>query len=156
MPRPGGLPAHALCVHFPVALLSVVPLLDGLALLTDGSRAAFWAGAAWWALAAGLAAGAVAAVSGLPELLALPPGAGAARAALWHVAGVGTALALDLLSLLLRTAPLDLADGSRQGLALGTAVAALVALAVGGHHGARLVYVFGAARASPEAQEAPP
>lgn len=147
--RAGDNPLHPLTVHFPVALLSLVPLLDALSIADVAGRASLWSAGAFAALAAGLAAALPAVATGLLEFLALPSQDEVTSVAVYHMVGVASALTLDAVSLLVRAAPLPWGESTRQWLAGGCGAIALICLAWGGHQGARLVFRFGAGRAVP-------
>jgi uncharacterized membrane protein len=71
-------------IVFPLGLLSTAVIFDILYLVTD--RSGFTVAAAY-AIAAGVVGGLVAAVFGLIDWLAIPPGTRAKRIGLWHGGG---------------------------------------------------------------------
>src|SRR6187551_245045 len=87
-----GHPVHPILVAFPIALLALTPVLDGLAwagMLADG------AGAAYLCEAAGLIGGGLAIVTGFADFVKIPQAdKAAARTAIIHAS-----LALGMLSL---------------------------------------------------------
>jgi len=141
--RFAGHPLHAALVHFPMGLLPASLVADLLLVLgVEGA----WGPVAYWTLAAGLAGGVAAAIAGLLDLLALPPGHAASRTATAHLVAAGTALTLFLGSLLAREGP----DARPGALALVLSALGTVALLAGGWLGGHLVYRYGVGTA-PEA-----
>lgn len=138
-----GHPLHAALVHFPMGLWPASVAADLLGWFgVEGA----WGAMAYWMLAAGLAAGGAAAVTGLLDLLALPAGHPASRAATAHMAAAGAALTLFLGSLLVRGGPSEPAGG----WALALSLAGLAVLLAAGWLGGHLVYRHGVGT-SPEA-----
>ena len=86
-----GHPVHPMLVVLPLGLLAVGVLFDVVYLLTGDSS---FAEVAFWDLVVGLAGGVAAAVFGLIDWLAIPPGTRARRIGLVH--GVGNAIVLAL------------------------------------------------------------
>jgi uncharacterized membrane protein len=134
-----GHPLHPALVHFPMALLAVVPLWDVAALLTG--QAALWWGA-FGCLVAGLVTGLLAAIPGFVDYVKLPDEGSVARTALWHAAWVLGALALAATSAFVRGGP-DPLEGARRWMAVGASGAALGPLLAGGFQGGKLVFIHG-------------
>jgi len=137
--RLDNLPLHPLTVHFPVALLPVSVLWDGLGLWTG---TALWWTMSFWTLALGLAASLPAMLTGFAEFATLPSDAPAGRTATRHLLCTGGAFTFFLISLLIRQHP-GVPTGGRLGRALVCSMVGLGLLAVGGHLGATLVYQHG-------------
>lgn len=106
-----------------------------------GVEGAWWT-IGFWTLAGGLAVGALAALAGLADFVALERDHPATRPSLYHLAATGTALVLFLGSLLVREGPRTPA-GSREAWVLLLSGAGLVALLIGGWLGGQLVYRHG-------------
>ncbi len=128
-----GHPLHAVLSHFPLALLTIAPALDLLALVRPGLVAP---AVSFWALAAGLAVAVPTAGAGFVDYLALDDSSPAGRAAARHIAWVLGAAALFAVALWLRGGPA--LPASPAALAL-ECVAAIV-LSVGGWWGGELVF----------------
>ncbi len=130
-----GHPAHAAASHIPMGSLLLVPLWDLGAWLGDAP--VLWS-VARWSLVAGVGGGAIAGMLGLLEYGALPAEQRLLSLANRHALLVGTAIVLALGSLLLR-------DGGGPPAVLGSVLggAAALLVAIGGWHGAELVYGHG-------------
>ena len=76
-----GHPVHPILVPFPLGLLTTSVIFDIIHLLTGGAR---WAEISFWMIAVGVVAGLLAAVFGLIDWLAIPPGTRAKAIGLWH------------------------------------------------------------------------
>jgi uncharacterized membrane protein len=131
-----GHPLHPALVHFPLALLGVVPLWDVAALVTGDP--AFWAGA-FYCLAAGLVAALVAAVPGFVDYVKLPEAPAVTRTAQQHIAWLLGALTLAATSALLRGGP-GAPEGAHLWLGVAASVTMLLPLFVGGYFGGKLVF----------------
>jgi uncharacterized membrane protein len=90
---------HPMLIVFPLGLLSTAVFFDVLYLATG--RSGFTVAAAY-AIATGVVGGLVAAVFGLIDWLAIPPGTRAKRVGLWHGGGNVVVVALFAGSWLLR------------------------------------------------------
>jgi uncharacterized membrane protein len=134
-----GHPVHPALVHFPIALLVLVPLGDVAALLTGWP--ALWAGA-FYCLLAGLVTGLVASVPGFVDYLGLPRDAAVERTALRHLGLVLVALALAAVGAIVRGGHGPL-DGARAGATLGLSLATLIPLLAGSYFGGSLVFRHG-------------
>ncbi|MDQ2644778.1 MAG: DUF2231 domain-containing protein [Myxococcota bacterium] len=131
-----GHPVHPMLIVFPLGLLALVPLWDLLAwvgLLEEGGLLA-----RYFELA-GLVGGGLAALTGVPELLALPRASRGQRTAFIHAGLAATTLSLFLLALLLR--PAGSGAPGLAVLALEFAGAALLGLT--GWFGGELVFRHG-------------
>ncbi len=90
---------HPILVAFPIGLLSTAVVFDVIYLLTGSGR---WADVSFWMIAAGVLGGFAAAVFGLIDLLAIPPGTRAQMVGLWHDGGNVIVMILFGVSWLLR------------------------------------------------------
>jgi uncharacterized membrane protein len=133
-----GHPIHAMIVGFPMGLYSVALVTDGLYLLLGD---AFWFQTTFWMVAFGLVSHLGAAVSGVPDYLALrrdPAEAASRRPALAHlVLGLGL-LVVQLLNLALRNLG-NVPDGS-VALPVLTNLVAVSLTGLQGWYGGELVY----------------
>lgn len=141
-----GIPTIAAIGRHPIHPM-LVPLPIGFfvgALLTDLAYAAtanpFWAEASLWLVAAGLVGGAAAATAGLVDFLGSPRIRGLYHA-WYHLISNGLALALALVSLILRIALGASEAVLPWGLVLSAIVLALVTFA--GWHGGEMVFGHG-------------
>lgn len=93
-----GHPVHPVLVGFPIAFLSAVIVTDVLAIIRDST---FLADASRWLLAAGIVTGAVAAIAGFVDGIALDS---ARRLATtwWHAGGNAAALVVAGANLMIR------------------------------------------------------
>jgi uncharacterized membrane protein len=121
-------------VAFPIALLALTPVWDGLAwagVLKDGRTTAYYSEAA------GLLAAALAAIPGFADLIKIPQAETAnGRTALIHAGLALTMLSLFGIAFALRGG----AAGSPGALVLGLEVAGALCLAVTGWFGGELVF----------------
>ncbi len=134
-----GHPLHPAIVHFPVAAWTATLVTDVLALAVGSS---FWNGVSEVLLAVGVLMALAAMTAGFMDLVALPAGGTAQKAALRHMyvmAGAWTIYAIDLLLRFFSSA-LGAAGG---WIGLALSASGFVALAAGTHLGARLVYDLG-------------
>ncbi len=90
---------HPILIVFPLGLLSTAVIFDLIYLVTGNGR---WADIAFWMIAAGVIGGLAAAVFGLIDLLAIPPGTRAQAVGLWHGGGNVVVMILFGVSWLLR------------------------------------------------------
>jgi uncharacterized membrane protein len=79
-----GHPIHPMLIVFPLGLLATAVAFDIVGLSTGDPS---WFGISFWMIAAGIIGGLLAAVFGLIDWLAIPPGTRARSIGLWH--GVG-------------------------------------------------------------------
>jgi uncharacterized membrane protein len=86
-----GHPIHPMLIVLPLGLFSVGALFDVLYLVTGTPE---FAEVAFWNIAVGILGGLAAAVFGLIDWLAIPPGTRAKRVGLWH--GVGNVVIVGL------------------------------------------------------------
>src|SRR4051812_18425447 len=86
-----GHPVHPMLIVFPLGLLATAAVFDGITLATGNGA---WSGMAFYLIAAGVIGGLVAAVFGLIDWLAIPPGTRAKAIGLWH--GVGNVVVVAL------------------------------------------------------------
>lgn len=140
--RVWNVPLHPLLVHFPVALLSVSLLWDGVGLATGES---LWWALSFWTLAVGLLTSLPAVATGLADYVDLSTETAVGKTATRHLLFTGAAITVFLASLLIRQGPAPI-DGSRLLGAVTTSAIGLCLLAVGGHLGAVLVYDHGVGR----------
>ncbi len=96
---------HPILIVFPLGLLSTAVIFDVIYLFTDDGR---WADISFWMIAAGVIGGLAAALFGMIDLLAIPPGTRAQAIGLWHGGGNVVVMILFGVSWLLRRdAPTD-------------------------------------------------
>jgi uncharacterized membrane protein len=86
-----GHPIHPMLIVFPLGLLSTAVILDVVHLVTGGRLSAEMA---FWLIAGGVAGGLAAALFGLIDWLAIPPGTRARRIGLLH--GIGNVVVVLL------------------------------------------------------------
>jgi uncharacterized membrane protein len=121
---------HPMLIVFPLGLLAMAVVFDGLYLTTGTVSLAT---AAFWNTIAGIVTGLVAAVFGLWDWLAIPSGTRAKRIGLLHGGGNVIGVALFTLSILLRWAdPAHLPTGMTFVLELVAVGLALVTGWLGG------------------------
>ncbi len=105
-----GHPAHQIVVSFPMGLLATAALFDAVYVVHGGQT---WALVAFYMIGAGVVGGIIAAVFGLIDYLAIPPGTRAKRIGGFHGLSSATLVTFFLVSWLLRvggpTAPEPLA-----------------------------------------------
>lgn len=94
-----GHAVHPILIVFPSGLLVTAAFFDAVYLAT---RHGIWGELSFWMIAVGVAGGLAAAVPGLIDLLAIPPGTRAQTVALWHGGGNVVVLILFGVSWLLR------------------------------------------------------
>lgn len=94
-----GHPIHQMLIPFPVGLLTTAAIFDVIYLLTRNPN---WVASAFFIILAGLVGGVIAAVFGLIDFLAIPPGTRAKRIGFMHGIGNLVAVALFAVSWLLR------------------------------------------------------
>ncbi len=90
---------HPVLIVFPLGLLSTAVIFDVIYLMTGSGR---WADIAFWMIAAGIIGGLAAALFGMIDLLAIPPGTRAQAIGLWHGGGNVIVMILFGVSWLLR------------------------------------------------------
>ena len=90
---------HPILIVFPLGLLSTAVIFDLIYLVTGNGR---WADIAFWMIAAGVIGGLAAALFGMIDLLAIPPGTRAQAIGLWHGGGNVVVMILFGVSWLLR------------------------------------------------------
>lgn len=130
---------HPLTVHFPVALLSVSVLWDGVGLWTGTS---LWWTMSFWTLVVGLVTSLPALVTGFVEYADAALDPPSEETVTRHMILVGSAVTAFLVSLLFRGGSAVPEGGLRIG-ALFCSLMGLGLLVAGGHVGARLVYQYG-------------
>jgi len=143
-------PLHPMLVHFPVALLSVSLLWDGVGIVTAAS---VWWALSFWSLVVGLLAALPAAATGLVDYANLSTDTSAGSVATRHLLFTGAAIIAFLVSLLIRGGP-DSLNGGEVIAAVASSAVGVGLLAVGGHLGARLVYEFGVGQATGQVDDA--
>jgi uncharacterized membrane protein len=133
-----GHPVHPLVVAFPIALLALTPLWDGLAFVGIEPRLSF---VAYWSSLAGLVAGGIALVTGVVDFLALKhPTPELTNTAFRHAGFALSTLGLFVLAFVLRGG----ASGAPGVLVLGLEVLGALGLVVTGWLGGHLVFGHGA------------
>lgn len=130
-----GHPLHPAFSHFPIALLTVVPAWDALALWVDPR----WWVASWACLCAGLVGALPAVATGLAELVRIREDAPAVRTAVVHLVLVVLAVSAGLGSLVARGGVEPL-PGMGRTVGVALSLAAVLPLLTGGWYGAKLVY----------------
>ncbi len=132
-----GHPIHPMLVPIPIGLL-VGSVAADLGYILTG-RDATWADIAFWTLAGGLVSAVPAAAAGFGEYLLLARHTDARELATWHLFLNAGALALFVISLLLRLDEVTLA-GDRFGAAFAISAVAVTVLAISGWIGGELIY----------------
>ncbi len=134
-----GHPLHAMVVGFPIGLYTTALLCDGLFVLL---KEPFWFRMAFWAIVFGVVTHVAAAVTGLPDFLAvMKEHKEARRAASSHlVFGIGL-LVIQALNLGLRNGGEAPAGGSA-GMPLIVNLIAAALVGVQGWYGGELVYRY--------------
>lgn len=94
-----GHPIHQMLIVFPLGLLAMAVIFDLITLVTNNSQ---WTAMAFYMIGAGLITGVVAALPGLVDYLAIPPGTRAKSIGALHGLGNVFVLALFAGSWLLR------------------------------------------------------
>jgi uncharacterized membrane protein len=140
--RFAGHPLHPALAHIPIGLLLISPLWEILG-LWQGEP--LWWGIAFWTMMAGVAAGAIVAVAGFVDYVALPRDHPAERTVIRHLAAVGVGLMLFVVALLLHGSPTP-PDGGKSLWVVAVSVAGVMALGLGGWYGGELVYRYGLGR----------
>lgn len=128
-----GHPIHQMLIVFPLGLLGTAVVFDILRLVTD--RPGFAVSAAHM-IAAGIVGGLVAAVFGVVDWLAIPPGTRARRIGTLHGVGNVVVVLLFAVSFLVRT---NASDWTPNALALVLGFAGLAVAGVTGWLGGELV-----------------
>ena len=86
-----GHPIHQMLIVFPLGLLVMSLIFDGIGLVT---RNGGWHQAAFYMIGAGVATGALAALPGIIDWISIPLGTRAKAVGLWHGLGNVAVLAL--------------------------------------------------------------
>lgn len=133
----GGAPLHPALVHFPIAAWTTALVADGAFLATGAPSA--WA-ISFWALAIGALTGLLAMALGWLDYALLSQSHRARVPARTHMLVMTTTWMLFLVDLLLRSPD---AAGPLAGWLSMLTLIGFLALAAGGHMGARLVYLQG-------------
>ncbi|MCW5980093.1 MAG: DUF2231 domain-containing protein [Bryobacteraceae bacterium] len=94
-----GHPIHQQLIVFPLGLLGMAVIFDIISMATGNLR---WTEAAFYMIGAGIVSGLIAAVFGLIDWLAIPPGTRAKRVGLTHGLGNVVVILLFLVSFVLR------------------------------------------------------
>jgi uncharacterized membrane protein len=131
-----GHPVHPILVPFPLGLLTTSVIFDIIHLLTGGAR---WAEISFWMIAVGVVAGLLAAVFGLIEWLAIPPGTRAKAIGLWHGLSNVVMVALFAASWLVRSS----APGDPGVLPIVLSFLGVGLASLGGFLGGELVFRMG-------------
>lgn len=135
-----GHPVHPMLSAFPLALLLVAPIWDGIALV--GGDALFWA-TSFWTQVLGLAFGALAATAGLVDYATVPEGeSGAMKTANRHMVLMLAAVGAYVGSVAIRGGAAT-PQGARLIGALACEAVGALALVVGGWFGGELVFGHG-------------
>ena len=122
-----GHPIHPMLIVFPLGLLGMAVIFDIVRLATGS---AYWADISYWMIASGLVGGALAAVFGLVDFLAIPKDTRARRIGAIH--GVGNAVVMVLFGLSFLMRHSDLQSVAPIGLSIAGAGLALVTGWLGG------------------------
>lgn len=122
-----GHPVHQMLIVFPLGLLATSVVFDIVRLATGS---AYWADISYWMIASGLVGGALAAVFGLVDFLAIPKDTRARRIGAIHGIGNVVVMVLFGLSFLMRNE--DLTSVAPIGLSIAGAGLALVTGWLGG------------------------
>jgi uncharacterized membrane protein len=128
-----GHPLHPILIPFPLGLLITSFIFDIVYLLTHN---AIFSVVAFWMIAAGVIGGLIAAVPGLFDWLAIPPGTRARSIALWHMGSNAVAIVLFVLSWLIR---IGASPGQTGAVAIILSLLGVVLSGVGGWLGGELV-----------------
>jgi len=96
-----GHPIHQMLIVFPLGLLAMALIFDGVHLVTGNP---YWSEIAYWMIAAGVVSGFVAAPFGFVDWLAIPSGTRAKRIGALHGAGNAIVLVLYAMSWAIRGA----------------------------------------------------
>ena len=86
-----GHPLHQMLIVFPLGLLATAVIFDVIHLINGSVTASI---VSYWVIAAGVIGGLCAAIFGLADWLAIPPGTRAYRLGLWH--GIGNVCVIVL------------------------------------------------------------
>jgi uncharacterized membrane protein len=132
-----GHPVHPMFIVFPLGLLSTAVILDVVQKATDDVR---YAETAFFMIVLGLAAGAIAALAGLVDFLAIPARTRAKRLGAIH--GIGNAVIVVLFAVAL-VVRMDADDHVANGLALTLQIAGIALALVTGWLGTELVERLG-------------
>ncbi len=128
-----GHPLHPILIPFPLGLLITSFIFDIVYLLTHN---AIFSVVAFWMIAAGVIGGLIAAVPGVIDWLAIPPGTRARSIALWHLLSNVVAIILFVLSWLIRVGAPPAQTGA---VAIILSLVGVVLSGVGGWLGGELV-----------------
>ena len=131
--RAFGHPIHQMLIVFPLGLLTTAVVFDIVELVTDRSGFAM---AAAYMIAAGVVGGLVAAVFGIVDWLAIPPGTRARRIGTLHGVGNVVVVLLFAVSFLVRT---NAGDWTPNALALVLGFVGVAVAGVTGWLGGELV-----------------
>ena len=94
-----GHPLHPMLVNFPLGLLVTSAVFDIIHWITGNG---YWSGIAFWMIAAGVITGLLAAIVGIIDALAIPPGTRAKSVSVLHGSGNFLILVLFIASWFLR------------------------------------------------------
>jgi uncharacterized membrane protein len=122
-----GHPIHQMLIVFPLGLLATSVVFDIVRLATDNP---YWSEISYWMIASGLVGGAIAAVFGLVDFMAIPKYTRARRIGAVHGVGNVIVMGLFLLSWLMRNN--NVSDATPIGLSIAGAGLALVTGWLGG------------------------
>ena len=128
-----GHPLHPILIPFPLGLLITSFIFDIVYLLTHN---AIFSVVAFWMIAAGVIGGLIAAVPGVIDWLAIPPGTRARSIALWHMGSNAVAIVMFVLSWLIR---IGAPPGQTGAVAIILSLLGVVLSGVGGWLGGELV-----------------
>ena len=131
-----GHPIHPILIPFPLGLLTTSIVFDVVHLLTGSGK---WSEISFWMIAAGVIGGLAAAVFGLIDWLAIPPGTRAKVVGLWHGATNVVMVTLFIVSWLLRAD----APGAPGTVAIVLSFVAVGLASLGGFLGGELVVRLG-------------
>lgn len=136
-----GHPIHPLLVHFPMALLGLTTLWDGLDYMKLGDSS-LWSTIAYWNLVVGLIASLPTAAFGFIDFAGLDAEK-EGRVGTWHMIVMLLAVSCYGTSLYFRHTLHFASDPIWHWLSPATALAGLGLLGLGGHLGGTLVYTLG-------------
>lgn len=122
-----GHPIHQMLIVFPLGLLATSVVFDIVRLATGNP---YWAEIAFWMIASGLVGGAVAAIFGVIDFLAIPRHTRARRIGAIHGIGNVVVMVLFVLSWLMRNN--NVGDTTPIGLSIAGAALALITGWLGG------------------------
>ena len=131
-----GHPIHPILVPYPIGLLTTSVIFDIIYMITGSGG---WAVISFWMIAAGVIGGLLAAVFGLIDWLAIPPGTRAKAVGLLHASTNSLMVALFAIGWLLRLG----APGEPGATAIVLSFVGVGLVSLGGYLGGELVFRMG-------------